>query len=401
MTMTIHHPKSEPEVATLVREARDRKGKLLVSGGGTREGLGRPAPPTNAETTTLSTAELSGITLYEPAEMVIAARAGTPVSEIERLLGERGQMLPFEPMDHRALYGSVGDPTIGAVASCNISGPRRIQVGAARDHLIGVRIVNGRGEAVKSGGRVMKNVTGLDLVKLAAGAYGTLGVLTEVTFKVLPKPQDTGTLAIEGLDDESAVACMSAALGSPFEVSAAAHLPKGLVADQCCTFLRIENATESVHYRLNALADLLKRFGPSRRLLEAESRTFWRDLRDVGPLVRPDSEAVWRMSISPSRSAEFVRTVRERLPARWFYDWGGGLVWLATPAEDDCGAAVIRSALAATGGHAMLVRAPDAIRARVDVFEPLPAALLRITQGVKQSFDPDHIFNPGRMYAGL
>jgi glycolate oxidase FAD binding subunit len=399
--MTLHHPKTEAEIVSLVRELRAQKAQLGVSGGGTRAGLGRPMPALSESLQGLSTDELTGITLYEPAEMVIAARAGTPVADIERLLGERGQMLPFEPMDHRALYGSVGDPTIGAVASCNISGPRRIQVGAARDHLIGVRLVNGRGEAVKSGGRVMKNVTGLDLVKLVCGAHGTLGILTEVTFKVLPRPQDSGTLAIEGLDDERAIACMSAALGSPYEVSAAAHLPAGLAADVACTFLRIENAMESVHYRLNALAEALGRFGPGRRLPDGESRTFWRDLRDAGPLVRPASDAVWRVSVAPSRGAELVRRVRERLPARWYYDWGGGLIWLATPPDEDCGAAVIRAALAGMGGHATLVRAPDAIRARVDVFEPLAAPLLRITRGVKQSFDPDHLFNPGRMYAGV
>ena len=399
--MTLHQPRTEAEIVSLVREARSQKTQLAVTGGGTRSGLGRPLPPFSDKLQGLSTSDLTGITLYEPAEMVIAARAGTPVSEIERLLGERGQMLPFEPMDHRALYGSVGDPTIGAVASCNISGPRRIQVGAARDHLIGVRLVNGRGEAVKSGGRVMKNVTGLDLVKLVCGAYGTLGILTEVTFKVLPRPQDSGTLAIEGLDDERAIACMSAALGSPFEVSAAAHLPAGLAADGACTFLRIENASESVHYRLDALAGLLARFGKGRRLADAESRTFWRDLRDAGPLVRPDADAIWRISVAPSRGAELVKRVRERLPARWYYDWGGGLIWLATPPDDDCGAAVIRSALAGIGGHATLVRAPDAMRSRLDVFEPLAEPLLRITRGVKQSFDPDHIFNSGRMYAGM
>lgn len=397
--MTAQFPQSETEAVAIVRDARARRAPFHITGGGTRAGLGRPT--LQSDTSAVSMASLTGVTLYEPAEMVISARAGTPVSEIERLLAERGQMLPFEPMDHRALYGSVGDPTIGAVASCNISGPRRIQVGAARDHLIGVRLVNGRGEIVKSGGRVMKNVTGLDLVKLVCGAYGTLGLLTEVTFKVLPRPQDSGTLAIEGLSDERAIACLSAALGSPFEVSAAAHLPASLVADASCSFIRIENATESVHYRLAALAELLGDFGRGRQLPDAESRVFWRDLRDAGPLVRPAGEAVWRISLAPSMAAALIRVIRERLPARWYYDWGGGLIWLSTPAEEDCGAAIIRSALSGFGGHATLVRAPDDLRARIDVFEPLPTPLVRITRGVKKSFDPDGLFNPGRMYAGI
>ena len=393
----IHRPRSESDVVEIVMDARAAKTPLAIEGGNTRAGLGRPmqAP------VTLSTSALSGITLYEPAEMVISARAGTPVSEIERALGEKGQMLPFEPMDHRALYGSAGDPTIGAVAACNISGPRRISSGAARDHLIGLRVVNGRAEAVKSGGRVMKNVTGLDLVKLVCGSHGTLGVITEVTFKLLPKARGSGTLVVEGLDDERAVACMSAALGSPFEITGAAHLPPGLWGESARTVLRIEHFPDSVHYRLNALEKLLAAFGPMARLDHEPSLNFWRDLRDVGPLVRPSEPAVWRLSVAPTRAPRLMRTICETLEGAYFYDWGGGLIWFATPAQGDCGASAIRKALGVTGGHATLARAPDALRAVLDVFEPLSPALMKLTRGVKASFDPQGLFNPGRMYAEL
>ena len=393
----IHRPRSESDVAEIVMDARAAKTPLSIEGGNTRAGLGRPmqAP------VTLSTSQLSGVTLYEPAEMVISARAGTPVSEIERALGEKGQMLHFEPMDHRALYGSAGDPTIGAVAACNISGPRRISAGAARDHLIGLRFVNGRAEAVKSGGRVMKNVTGLDLVKLVCGSHGTLGVITEVTFKLLPKARGSGTLVVEGLDDERAVACMAAALGSPFEISGAAHLPPGLWGESARTVLRIEHFPDSVHYRLNALEKLLAAFGPMARLDHEPSLNFWRDLRDVGPLVRPSETAVWRLSVAPTRAPRLMRTIRETLQGAYFYDWGGGLIWFATPAQGDCGAGALRRALGATGGHATLMRAPDALRAALDVFEPLTPALMKLTRGVKLSFDPQGLFNPGRMYAEL
>ena len=394
---TIHRPRTESDVAEIVMDARAAKTPLAIEGGNTRAGLGRPmqAP------VILSTSQLTGVTLYEPAEMVISARAGTPVSEIERAIGEKGQMLPFEPMDHRALYGSAGDPTIGAVAACNISGPRRIASGAARDHLIGLRFVNGRAEAVKSGGRVMKNVTGLDLVKLVCGSHGTLGVITEVTFKLLPKARGSGTLVVEGLDDERAVACMSAALGSPFEISGAAHLPPGLWGESARTVLRIEHFPDSVHYRLNALEKLLAAFGPMARLDHEPSLNFWRDLRDVGPLVRPSDSAVWRLSVAPTRAPRLMRAICETLPGAYFYDWGGGLIWFATPAQGDCGAGAIRRALGATGGHATLARAPDAMRAALDVFEPLSPALMKLTRGVKLSFDPQGLFNPGRMYAEL
>ena len=351
---------------------------------------------------TLSTRALVGVTLYEPAEMVIAARAGTPLAEIEATLSQKGQMLPFEPMDHRALYASAGKPTIGAVAACNLSGPRRIQAGAARDHLIGVRLVNGRGEIVKSGGRVMKNVTGLDLVKLSCGAHGTLGLLSEVTFKVLPKPQATGTLVFEGLDDEAARACMSAALGSPFEVSGAAHLPKDVSSDGAAqTLLRIEHFPDSADYRLTALAKSLAQFGACRRLDETQSQLCWRDIRDVTALAAPATEAIWRVSVAPTRAPALVAGIADKLRTRRLYDWGGGLVWLATPADGDCGAGVIRAAVEATGGHATLVRAADEARARIEVFQPLPEALMKITRGVKASFDPDGVLNPGRMYAGV
>ncbi len=391
--MTTHIPATETEAAALIADARARKIPLAIEGGGTRRGLGRPTRCAAA----LSTRGLTGITLYEPAEMVISARAGTPLAEIEAALAEKGQMLPFEPMDHRALYGGAGEPTIGGVAACNISGPRRIQAGAARDHLLGVRLVNGRGEIVKSGGRVMKNVTGLDLVKLSCGAHGTLGLLTEATFKALPRAPATGTLVFEGLDDARAVQCLCAALGSPFEVSGAAHLP----GEAPRTLLRIEHFPDSVEYRVKALGKLLAKFGVARQLDEAQSAAEWRAIRDVSALAQPANDAVWRISTAPTRAPALVAAIRERLAARCLYDWGGGLVWLACAADGDCGAAVIRGALATPGGHATLVRASEEARARIDVFQPQGEALMKLTGGIKAAFDPDGVLNPGRMWAGV
>ena len=378
-----------------MRSFAEHRKTLQIEGGGTRSGLGRPV---NADAI-LSTRGLSGITRYEPAELVLTARAGTPLSDIEAAIGAHSQMLPFEPMDHRTLYGTSGEPTIGAVAACGVSGPRRIQQGAARDHLLGVEIVNGRGEIVKSGGRVMKNVTGLDLVKLSCGAHGTLGLLTEVTFKLRPKAQTVGTLVIEGLDDDRAVAALSAALTSPFEARGAAHLPGGVGGATARTLLRIENFADSVDYRLGELAKLLAGYGPSRRLDEAESHSLWREIRDATFLAEPREQAVWRISVAPTKGPTVTSALSRTLVARWFYDWGGGLIWLACAPAGDAGATSIRAAVKAAGGHATLVRAQQEVRARIDVFEPQADALMKIARGLKASFDPAAALNPERMYA--
>lgn len=393
----LHIPTTEAQACAVVASIVAARVPLAIRGGGTRTGLGRP----DNAVSTLSSAGLTGITLYEPAEMVIGARAGTPLKLIEETLAERGQMLPFEPMDHRALLGTEGEPTIGAVAAGNISGPRRINAGAARDSLIGVRLVNGRGELVKSGGRVMKNVTGLDLVKLVAGSFGTLGFLTEVTFRVLPRPERVVTLLWEGLADEAAVTLLSAALGSPFEPMAAAHLPAGIGADEARTLLRLENFSASVGYRAAELARLLKAHGRPELIEGRASETLWREVRDAA-VFAGTQEAVWRLSLAPGHGPKAAAAIARAVPgARWFYDWGGGLVWLAVPAEGDAGAAAIRAALKPLGGHATLVRAPDAVRASVPVFEPLAEPLMRVTAGIKKSFDPEGVFEPGRMYAGV
>jgi glycolate oxidase FAD binding subunit len=395
--MTLHLPASETEAGALLAEAAARRTPLAVAGGASKADVGRPAQ-TEA---TLSSAALTGVTLYEPAELVIAARAGTPLSELVRTLAERGQQLPFEPMDYRPLLGSTGEPTIGGVAAANISGPRRIMAGAARDSLIGVRFVNGRGEAVKSGGRVMKNVTGLDLVKLMAGSWGTLGFLTEVTFKVLPRPERVATLVFPGLDDARAVAALCAAVASPFEVTGAAHLPENLDGAGARTLLRIEGFSFSVDYRFGELRKLLKGFGAADVIEGEMAAALWQGVRDVAPLAEPRGRAVWRVSTAPTKGADVSAQISRALDARWYYDWSGGLLWIATDASGDAGAAAIRAATRAHGGHATLVRAPAEVRAVVDVFEPLSAPLMQVTAGIKTAFDPAGILNPGRMYAGV
>ena len=376
-------------------QARAARRPLALRGGGTRAGLGRP---TNA-VEVLSSERLAGITLYEPSELVVGARTGTPVRALEETLAAKGQMLPVEPVDHRRLYGTGGEPTVGGLVATGASGPRRFAAGAVRDHLIGLRFVNGFGEAVKSGGRVMKNVTGLDLVKLECGAHGTLGFLTEATFKVVPRPETALTLALHGLDDARAVAALTRAVGTPFEVTGAAHLPGG-GDGPARTLLRLEGFAASVDDRATRLAALLAEFGAADRLPEGEAAPLWDALRD-GVALRPSAEdAVWRLSLAPTRSSAVAARLAG-IARRHGFDWGGGLLWLSTDPAGDAGAAAIRAVLGEAGGHATLLRAPEAVRAAADVFQPLAPALGAVTRRVKASFDPDGVLNPGRMYAGM
>lgn len=390
-------PQSETEAAAMIRGACNDRRPLTICGGATRAELGRP--PTNAQG--LTSAGLDRVTLYEPVEMVFSAEAGTPLRTIEAMLAEQGQYLAFEPMDHRSLYATSGEPTIGAIAACNISGPRRIAAGAARDGLIGLRLVNGRGEVIKSGGRVMKNVTGLDLVKLNAGAYGTLGFLTEVTFKVLPRALQRATLALRNLDDRGAVTALAMALGSPYEVSGAAHLPAGTAGAEALTLVRIENNPVSVAYRVGRLQALLAAQGRAELMAEAEADAAWRAIRNVEILSEPRSETVWRISLPPSRAPDLIGRLAARPARRHYFDWGGGLVWLARPDETEADAEALRAAVRSCGGHATLVRASPALRASIPVFEPLAAPLMKLADGIKRAFDPHRVLNPGRMYPGI
>ena len=366
-------PQTETELAGMIADAR---GPLRVSGGGTRP-YGRPAVGE-----ALSTSGLSGVTLYDPGALTIVAQTGTPLAEIEETLAKKNQRLAFEPMDHRALLGTTGTPTIGAVVAGNISGPRRIAVGACRDFLLGVRLVDGAGQIVKNGGRVMKNVTGYDLVKLMCGAYGTLGVLTEVSLKVLPGVEAQATLALSGLDDATALQALARALGSPFEVTGAAHDPQA-----GRTYVRIEGFAGSVAYRTDQLASALAPFGKT-EVLRDEAETIWTDIRDVRGFTDQPGD-VWRISVRPSEAAELTT----RLGATAVhYDLGGGLIWALAPEGRD-----LRSAMGPTKGHATLIRASEATRAALPSFQPEPAPLAALSKGLRDKFDPRGILNPGLM----
>ena len=368
---------SEAQLAEVIAGAN---GALRVKGGGTRD-VGAPVVGEVLEV------GISGVTLYEPGSLTLVVGAGTPLAEIDALLEAEGQRLAFEPMDHRVLLGTSGAPTIGGAVAANVSGPRRIQAGAARDFTLGARFVDGAGRIVKNGGRVMKNVTGYDLVKLMAGSWGTLGVLSEVSLKVQARPEVQASLVAEGLSPVEAVAKLAAALGSPFDVTGAAHLVGGR------TLVRLEGLEGAVSYRAKALqGGALAGFevveGPA-------SAELWREVRDVTPLAEAEG-AVWKVSVKPGDGPGVLDALGDRVKAA-IMDWGGGLLWLRVAETGDCGAAAIRAEVARVGGHATLVRASAETRAQVPVFQPEPAPIAALNRQLKAKFDPRGILNPGLM----
>ena len=388
-------PADEAALAETVREHFVKRKPLRIVGGGTRP-LGNPVDAAE----TLSTANLSGITLYEPGALTLVAEAGTPLESIIDALTAEGQHLPFEPADYRALLGTKGNSTIGGVVAAGVSGPRRIQAGSTRDSLIGVRFVSGEGEAIKNGGRVMKNVTGYDLVKLMCGSYGTLGVLTEVAFKLLPRPQATGTVRISGLEDSAAVAILSAALGSPFDITGAAHLQNGPDGNPL-TLIRCEGLPESVSYRTGRLKEMLAPLLPPVAELAVESdaesnTTLWKQVRDVEPFAGREG-AVWRLSVKPSDGPDVVNQIAGKLDCEALYDWGGGLIWLLVNAADDKAAPVIRDAVNIRGGHATLFRRNSPADGSIKAFHPEHPRIAAISQNLRRQFDPAGILNPGLM----
>lgn len=415
-------PRDAAEVEAAIGWALAGGKTLEVAGRGTKRAIGRAAQ----WDATLDLSALTGVTLHEPEELVLSAKAGTPLAEVEALAAASGQELAFEPMDYGPLLGvAAGAGTIGGMLAANLSGPRRLKAGAARDHFLGATAVSGRGETFKSGGRVVKNVTGYDLCKLLAGSWGTLAVMTEVTVKTLPRAEGEETVLVMDLDDAAAGKVMAAVMGSYADVSAAAHLPvtaaarigETASAHRAVTAFRLEGVVPSIAHRKSVLERLVAPFGVVDTLAAAASRAFWRAVRDVAPFAatpdtrptdsrsaspaRDEERCVWRISTVPSRGAEVGRTLVERAGAEVMYDWAGGLVWAALSASDDAHAPLVRASVAAAGGHATLVRAPAALRAKVDVFEPEPAALAALTARVREGFDPRGLLNPGRMWAGV
>jgi glycolate oxidase FAD binding subunit len=394
-------PASEEEAAEIVKASVADGHTLEIAGGRTKRGIGQTLEADRL----LSTVKLIGITEYNPGELVISARAGTPFADIEAALALNNQMLAFQPGDWRSLFGSNGTPTIGGIVAANISGSRRIAAGAARDSLLGVRFANGAGEIIKNGGKVMKNVTGLDLVKMMAGSWGTLGLITEVSLKVLPLPETESTLAIRGVSDSKSAAIMAAAMGTSADVTGAAHLPGsvtgrvqgGALAGNPVTLLRLEGFAKSVLVRLDKLRAVLPADSDTDVIEGEASARLWRDLSDVAPFAG-NATPLWKISVAPMAGHAVASAVLDKLDGEVFFDWQGGLIWLQLASETDASASLVRQAVASNGGgHATLIRASDEIRSSVTVFQPQAPALAALSRRVRAAVDPSGVFNPGRM----
>lgn len=405
-TQTVR-PATTWELARHISEAAHHGLKCEVVGHATKRSIGRPV----TADLTITTTGFKGITLYEPAELVMGARAGTSLTDIETELRRHNQMLAAEPIDlGPVLGGASADGTIGGAFATNLSGARRLSAGSLRDHLLGVTAVNGRGEQFKSGGRVVKNVTGYDVARGLTGSWGTLAVMTEVIFKVSPVPEEQQTIVIFGLTDELAAEAMTTATGTPQDVAAAAHIPAGMTgrlespqlraSGRPLTLIRLESFARFLPARVAKLTKILEPYGDIHVLPDAASSALWSELRRLSVLA-PSDAPLWRISVAPLDGPRVVAEIGKQMPAMAFYDWAGGLVWLEVPGAADAGATDIRRILARTSGHATLIRASAETRGEVSVFQPLDPPVARLTAGLKSSFDPAGILNPGRMYLDL
>ncbi|UFZ03492.1 FAD-binding protein [Bradyrhizobium ontarionense] len=396
------------DVEEVVRAAIASEQPLDVIGHGSKRGIGQ-VTATNA---VLDLSALSAVIGYEPNELIITAQAGAPLADLLSLIDSKSQQFAFEPMDTGPLLGTPGRGTLGGMIAVGLAGPRRIRAGGVRDHLLGAHAVSGFGESFKTGGKVVKNVTGYDLCKLLAGSWGTLAVMTEATLKVMPRPESERSLVLRGLDDLTANRVMTAALGSAFDVSGAAHLPASALRPEveglsligapreAVTVLRLEGITASAAHRAASLARQLATFGAVDVIADDASAKVWSAVRDVLPFAANGplgAWPVWRIVCPPVSGGAVGQALTRQTGGEVIYDWGGGLIWAALPPKPDASVGLVRKHVEAAGGHATLLRAWDEMRLAVDVFQPQSPGVAALEDRVRASFDPKTILNRGRI----
>lgn len=383
--MTTVAPTTPDDLCAVISAAAADGARLELRGGGSKADIGAVR-----DATIVDMRGFAGIVDYDPPELVLTVGAGTPLAEIEALVAGQNQMLAFEPWDHGPIFGKpAGTATIGGVIAAGVAGPQRLSNGSARDHLLGFEAVSGRGERFVAGAKVVKNVTGYDLPKLVSGSWGRLVALTQVTLKVLPRPRVQATIIIENQTPVQAHAAMAEAMGSASEIAAAAYLPAAINNGRAVTLFRLQGFAPSVDARCTFLPQMLKDHGVAQRLSESEADTCWKAVRSVAPLQ--GSPSLWRVNVPPSGGCAVVAAL-EPLGARWFFDWAGGLVWLAFDGDP----ALVRQAAESAKGHAMLVRAPVEVRAQVQAQHPRSKGVAGLEMRVRRAFDPAGVFETGR-----
>jgi len=401
-------PQDAEQVAAAVKDALLTNETLELVGTGSRRELGRSV----AADVELDLSALRGIVVYEPEELILVVAPATPMEQVREVLAERDQHLAFEPPDFGPLWNSAaGGGTIGGAILTGRNGPRRLAAGGARDHVLGIKAVNGFGDAFAAGGRVVKNVTGFDVAKLVTGSFGILCAVTEITLKVLPRPPDTATIVLFGLTDDVAIILMRQVLNeTSAQISSAAHLPADVArfsmtagfatSGESATLLRIEGFSPSVASRVTMLQEALSKHGDNTILDRESSAVAWAEIADAAFFVGNDSP-LWRLSVPAAQGAVVGRRITDAMEGRCFYDLAGGAVWLEVPPASDAHATLIRNLLhevVGDDGHATLIRAAADVRNFAAPFQPLPPAIAALSERVRAQFDPNRIFNPGRVH---
>lgn len=382
-------PTTSDEARDAIADAARVGAKLEIRGGGGKAAIGAPR-----EATVLDMSTFNAVIDYDPAELVLTVGAGARLADIQALVAGQNQMLAFEPFDYGPILGgAAGVSTIGGVIGAGVAGSRRLSRGSVRDHLLGFKGVSGRGEAFVGGAKVVKNVTGYDLPKVICGSWGRLVALTEVTLKVLPRAREQTTLALGGLDVEQAIAVMARAMGSQAEVAAAAHIPADPAAQGALTLFRLEGFGPSVAARRAMLESLLADVAAVRTLTVEDAAEHWNNLQTLAPLS--DAPVLWRINAAPSRAGAIIAALPPER-SRWLMDWAGGLIWLAFDGEPS----VVRDLAQAAGGHAALVRAPEALRRLTPALQPQAPAVMALEARLRRAFDPSGVFETGRFLDG-
>ncbi len=402
---SILKPTKEKEISEIIKECYKKNIPLEILGLGTKKSIGRNFQFEK----TLDLSNYSGIIDYKPEELYIKVKSGTPIKDIRNEIEKNNQHLAFEPIDFGYLFSGKNDEgTIGGVMSCNFAGSRRFKAGSIRDHILGFKGINGRGEVIKSGGTVVKNVTGYDLSKILSGSFGTLTVLSEITIKVLPKPESNKTLFINNPHLKKGLDYLNISLSSSSDPSGAVFYPENfrsfftfndLTFSGPITAIRIEGSTSSIDHRIKKLTNELKVTSDEIVVLSKDqSDIFWEDTRNLKVFSKLKENLI-RIVIPASEAFETLNKLKD-FDAKYFVDWGGSLIWLQLDSINTKILKDIKTIVKTASGYLTIIKIEENLKASIDVFTVDPVKH-EISEKIKKSFDPKRILNPGKMYIGI